>query len=194
LPVNDDTPGQSGGRRDQVTAYLGLGSNLGDRAENLQRALELLGRTGDLARDRSGVEVAQVRNGIEVAQVSPVYETDPVGYLDQPPFLNLVAEIRTNLAPVPLLQACLRAERDLGRVRTVRWGPRSIDIDILLYGALTLREPDLEIPHPRLWERAFVLIPLLDLRPDLPGPDGRPARELPTASDSAGVRRWGSLG
>lgn len=181
-PVNSESPGQSGSSHDHIIAYLGLGSNLGDRAGNLRRALELLRRAGESARGRPGVQVTRI---------SPVYETDPVGYLDQPPFLNLVAEVRTDLAPLHLLQACLRAERDLGRVRTDRWGPRTIDIDILLYDEVTLQQPDLEIPHPRLWERAFVLIPLLDLHPDLKGPGGRPARELPAASESPGVRRWG---
>lgn len=158
----------------EVTAYLGLGSNLGDRAGNLRQALVQLQQAG----------------GIRVTRVSPTYETDPVGYLDQPAFLNLVAEVQTTLTPRDLLEACLQVERRLGRVRTLRWGPRTIDIDILFYGELALSEPDLEIPHPRLWERGFVLIPLLDLLPDLEAPGGRAARELPAARNIAGIRRW----
>jgi 2-amino-4-hydroxy-6-hydroxymethyldihydropteridine diphosphokinase len=142
--------------------YLGLGSNLGDRAAQLAAAVAALERAGVAVRRRS-----------------PLYETRPVGVVDQPPFLNAVAEAETRLAPPALLAAVKAIERALGRVPGPRWGPRAIDIDILLYGdaRVICREPWLEIPHPRLWERQFVLVPLADLRPDLRDPDGVPIAE-----------------
>ncbi len=126
-----------------VTAYLGLGSNLGDRARNLREALERLQEGGVTMRD-----------------VSSVYESDAILLTEQPPFLNLVARVETELGPRELLQTCLRVEGEMGRVRTVRWGPRVIDIDILLYGGQTIDEPGLRVPHPGLRERAFVTVPL----------------------------------
>lgn len=131
-----------------VRCYLGLGSNLGDRAVNLQRAVDLLGGHA----------------GIRVLRSSRVYETDPVGP-PQPDYLNAVVEVETALAARELLHACLDVERELGRVRTERWGPRVIDVDILTYGDETIDEPDLIVPHPRMHERAFVLVPLADLDP-----------------------------
>ncbi|NPV53657.1 MAG: 2-amino-4-hydroxy-6-hydroxymethyldihydropteridine diphosphokinase [Firmicutes bacterium] len=132
-----------------IIAYLGLGSNLGDREANLRRALQLL------------VEGP----GVTLLKVSPLYETDPVGYTEQGPFLNAVVEIETTLDPHQLLARALHVEDALGRVRPVRWGPRTVDIDILLYGNRTIRDKDLEIPHPRMWQRGFVLVPLADLNP-----------------------------
>ncbi|HHV61504.1 MAG TPA: 2-amino-4-hydroxy-6-hydroxymethyldihydropteridine diphosphokinase [Firmicutes bacterium] len=137
-----------------VIAYLGLGSNLGDREENLRRALRLLGD----------------EPGVRLLRVSPLYETDPVGYTEQDPFLNAVAEVETTLDPHQLLSWVLDIERRLGRVRSVRWGPRTIDIDILLYNNLVMRDKDLEIPHPRMWQRGFVLVPLADLNADIAVP------------------------
>ncbi len=142
--------------------FLSLGSNLGDREENLHRALRAL----------------TDHPAIRLVQVSRWYETEPVGLTDQPWFLNLVAEIKTGLPPLALLQAIQEMECRLGRVRQVRWGPRTVDIDILLYGNLTLTLPGLQIPHPRMLERAFVLVPLNQLAPDLVLPDGRPLNQV----------------
>lgn len=131
------------------TAYVSLGSNQGDRLQLLRSAVTMLRDTAS----------------IDVTRISSVYETDPVGYQDQPPFLNIVVEVETSLAPHALLKACQSIERALGRVRTIRWGPRTIDLDILLVGDVGLDEEVLTIPHPRMTERAFVLIPLAEIAP-----------------------------
>jgi 2-amino-4-hydroxy-6-hydroxymethyldihydropteridine diphosphokinase len=135
--------------------FLGLGSNLGDRRVNLLSALRLL----------DGME------GMEIIEVSSVYETAPWGVTDQPVFLNMVALASTNRDPRGVLDACMEVESELGRVRGERWGPRLIDVDILLYDDLEMEQEDLIIPHPRILERDFVLVPLLELRPyiSLPG-------------------------
>ncbi len=131
-------------------AYIGLGSNLGDREENLRKALEVLG----------------AMEGIEVREVSEFIETRPAGGPSQPPFLNGAAAISTELPPQRLLAALQRAEREAGRVpRGVRWGPREADLDLILYGDLVLSTPDLEIPHPRFRDRLFVLEPLASIAP-----------------------------
>jgi len=142
--------------------FIGIGSNLGDKEGNIGRALDLL------AADRR----------LSPSAVAPLYRTDPVGYQDQDWFLNTVALFHTEMQPGELLELLVRTENDLGRVRTVRWGPRVIDLDILLYGEKAVRSPDLEIPHPRLTERAFVVVPLADLDPELLLPGGRRAAEL----------------
>lgn len=129
-----------------VRAYLGIGSNLGDRLEYLQRAVDGLAAT----------------SGIDVVAVSAVYETDPVGP-QQPDYLNAVVAVDTTLSPRALLGACQRQEAEAERVRDVRWGPRTLDVDVVLYGDETVDEPDLQIPHPRWRERDFVLAPLADL-------------------------------
>jgi len=148
---------------DTVRAYLGLGSNLGDRHGNLRKALEML----------------DAREGIDVAEASSFIETDPVGGPEgQPKFVNAAVAVDTTLSPRELLGACQEVERALGRERgpdEVRWGPRTIDIDILLYGDKVIREPDLRIPHPRMHEREFVLVPLAQIAPEI------------TAGKSAGV-------
>lgn len=130
------------------TIYLSLGSNLGDRERKLQGALVAL------------ASIARVRT------VSSIFETEPVGEKDQPAFLNLAAAVETDLRPTALLGAIKRIERDLGRTRTFRWGPRAIDIDILLYGDLQIETPSLSIPHRELANRAFVLVPLAEIAPD----------------------------
>ena len=158
-------------------AYIGLGSNLGDRARYLAAAVRLLADCP----------------GTRVLRVSPVYETEPVGVTDQPAFLNAVAEIETALGPWELLLCCQGIEAELGRARSSRWGPRVIDLDILTLGDLRVDETDLTIPHPRLAERAFALRPLADLAPDLRMPDGRSAREALDAVGESGVREWGRL-
>jgi len=133
--------------------YLSLGSNIGDREANLRAALEHLESTG-----------------LHILRVSPIYETEPVDYTDQRWFLNLVAEAETELFPLQLLQRTQKIERALGRVRTVAKGPRTIDIDILLYANAVVRTSALDIPHPRMANRRFVLAPLADLAPDLRHP------------------------
>ncbi len=152
--------------------YLGLGSNLGDRLGNLTAAVE-------------GLE----RRAVHTARSSRVYETDPVGGPPQPEYLNAVIEVDTELEPAELLRACLDAERELGRVRGERWGPRVIDIDLLTYGDRTISEPGLEVPHPRMHERAFVLVPLLELDADPALPGGRSAAKLRLGPEAlSGVR------
>lgn len=130
-------------------AYIALGSNLGDRGGMLAEALRRL----------------DAGEGVTVTGVSAVYETDPVGYTEQPAFLNMAAALRTTLPPVALLRLLLEVERQLGRVRDVRWGPRVIDLDLLLYGAVKMDGAELTLPHPRMMERAFVLVPLADVLP-----------------------------
>ncbi|HEY3069455.1 MAG TPA: 2-amino-4-hydroxy-6-hydroxymethyldihydropteridine diphosphokinase [Gaiellaceae bacterium] len=148
--------------------FIGLGSNLGERAENLQMAFERLEALGRV-------------------RASAVRETDPVGIIDQPKFLNAVAALETELAPRELLERLLEIERDLGRDRSreARWGPRTIDLDLLLYGAETIDEPGLTVPHARLAERAFVLEPLHELDPELVLPDGRRIKDLLRSQRSA---------
>jgi 2-amino-4-hydroxy-6-hydroxymethyldihydropteridine diphosphokinase len=123
-----------------------------------------------------------VRDLPDVVAVSPVYETDPVGGPEQGPYLNLVVQLDTERSPRELLGIAHRLEAAAGRVRTERWGPRPLDIDILLVGDITLDEPDLVVPHPRMWERNFVLIPLHDLAPDLV-PERRTDRSVRLAGE-----------
>jgi len=132
--------------------YIALGSNLGDRAHNLAAAREAL-----------------AEGAVVISAVSSVYETEPWGPKPQGPYLNQVVRATTRLAPKALLARLLEIERSLGRERggTERYGPRIIDLDILLYDDLLLREPDLQLPHPRMLERAFVLVPLAEIAPDL---------------------------
>jgi 2-amino-4-hydroxy-6-hydroxymethyldihydropteridine diphosphokinase len=135
-----------------MRAYLGLGANLGDRDATIHRAVELLGRDGD----------------VDVVAVSTLRETDPVGLVDQPRFLNGVAVVETELSPRELLDRLLAVERVLGRTRTgPRYGPRTIDLDLLVYGDEMVDEPGLTVPHPRLAERQFALEPLAEVEPDL---------------------------
>ena len=133
-------------------AYVGLGANLGLREETLRRAVELLGDT----------------EHVDMIAVSELRETDPVGVVDQPRFLNGATAIDTTLSPRALLNALLGIERELGRIRgDERWGPRTVDLDLLLYGDKIVDEPGLSVPHPRLYERRFALEPLAELDPDL---------------------------
>jgi 2-amino-4-hydroxy-6-hydroxymethyldihydropteridine diphosphokinase len=133
-----------------TVAYLGLGSNAGDRDHNLGRARELL-----------------ERRAVHVLRASSIIETEPWGVTDQDPFLNQVLEVDWQGGPTGLLEAAKAVEAETGRTPTYRWGPREIDVDILLFDDLVVSEPGLEIPHPRMWERDFVLVPLRELRPDL---------------------------
>ncbi len=146
-----------------MRAYVGLGGNVGDRRSYLRLAVERLRSERDL----------------EVVAVSRLRETDPVGFRDQPRFLNAVAALETALAPRALLDRLLAIERALGRERTgPRYGPRTIDLDLLVHGDETVDEPGLVVPHPRLAERRFALEPLVELDPDLVLPDGRRAADL----------------
>ena len=154
-------------------AYLGLGSNLGDRLATLQQAVGLLA----------------TEPGLRVDACSRVWETDPVGGPDQPDFLNVVIRVDTDLAPLDLLAACNRVESALGRVRDVRWGPRTVDIDVLLFDDRRIDEPTLTVPHPRMTQRAFVLLPLLDLVPDPVLPGGERVAEIRLGADAASGAR-----
>ena len=156
-----------------MEAYLGIGSNLGDRLGNLQRAVDGLND----------------EPGVEVTASSRVWETDPVGGPPQPDFLNVVVAVRGALEPAGLLAACQRVEEALGRVRDVRWGPRTVDIDIELIDDLELRDPALTIPHPRMTQRAFVMLPLLELDPNLMLPGGARLVDIPLGPDAAGGAR-----
>jgi 2-amino-4-hydroxy-6-hydroxymethyldihydropteridine diphosphokinase len=142
-----------------VIGYLGLGSNIGDRRARLEDAVRALGGRG---------------RGVRVLASSSVYETEPVGLvLDQPEFLNACLQIETELGPIELLDACKRAEREVGRQRGgVRHGPRVIDIDVLALGGLTVQSERMDLPHREVTSRRFVMVPLLELEPQLTLPDG----------------------
>lgn len=152
-------------------AFLGLGTNLGDRLANLQRAVDVLAGTP----------------GVSVRRSSRIYETAPIGPA-QLDFLNAVVEVDTNLEPHALLAACAAVERALHRVRGIRWGPRTIDVDLLAYDRRVVATNELTIPHPRMHERAFVLVPLLELTEDPPLPGGRHVGDLPTDGWNDDVR------
>lgn len=150
-----------------VSAFLALGSNLGDRLEHLRRAVALLNR----------------EDGVRVVRSSRVYETAPVGPA-QPDYLNAVVEVESTLAAHDLLRACLDVEKIMGRVRAERWGPRVIDVDVLTFDQERIDEPDLIVPHPRMHERAFVLVPLLELTADPMLPRGALVADLRLADDA----------
>lgn len=157
------------------TAYLGLGSNLGDRRGLLVSALAAL-RTRNVAVDR----------------VSSVYETAPVGVTEQPDFLNIVARVTTGLGPDALLASCLEVEAALGRTRRERWGPRTVDIDLLWFDGIAMKAEALTLPHPRMLERAFVLFPLAEIAPELML-DGKTAAVRAAELTDQGVRKAGPL-
>lgn len=155
------------------TVYLALGTNINDRFAHLQAA------------------VAALPPVVRVMAESPIYETEPWGFTDQPAFLNQVISAKTQLEPLKLLAHLKQLETNLGRTPTFRYGPRQIDIDILFYDDIILASPELEIPHPRLQERAFVLVPLADLAPDLQHPLlGKTVRELLASVDTKGVKPY----
>lgn len=153
--------------------YLSLGSNLGNRTANLRAAIAAMPPT------------------INVLGESPTYETPPWGYTEQPAFLNLALKGETDLTPLELLVFLKSVETQVGRVASFRYGPRQIDLDILFYNSLVLETPRLFIPHPRLHERAFVLVPLADLAPDLRHPVfGKTISELLAKVNRSGISRW----
>ncbi len=145
-----------------ATAFVGIGSNLGDRETHLRGALDLLA----------------AEDGIEIVAISRLRETEPVGPVEQGPFLNGAVQLSTDLPPRQLLERLLDVERRLGRVRDVRFGPRTIDLDLLVYGDETADEPGLALPHPRLHERRFALEPLAELEPGLVVPGRGPVSAL----------------
>jgi 2-amino-4-hydroxy-6-hydroxymethyldihydropteridine diphosphokinase len=153
--------------------FIGLGSNLGERLANLEAA------------------VRSLPPAVQLRRRSPVYETAPWGFQEQPDFLNQVVQAETHLSPLELLTHLKSIEATLGRVPTFRNGPRTIDLDILLYDRLVLELPDLTLPHPRLSERAFVLYPLADLAPDLRHPaSGKSVRQMLGEVDPSGIHLY----
>ena len=161
--------------RNEQRAYLSLGGNLGEPAEAMAAALRML--------DADPMT--------RVVAVSSLYRTRPWGKLDQPDFLNAAAKIATRQTPQGLLDLCLGAELSLKRVRKERWGPRIVDIDLLSFGDISLHEPGLELPHPRMLERAFVLVPLAEIAPDHVMA-GKTIAEHAAAIDRAGIERQDS--
>ena len=135
------------------TAYVALGSNLGDKEANLRRALELL-----------------QERGVEIVKTSTFISTEPYGVTDQPQFLNGVCEVRTSLVPLALLHTLLEVEQEMGRVRLRHWGERNIDLDLLLYEDVVMDTPELKLPHPDMQNRDFVLLPLAEIAPELVHP------------------------
>ena len=153
-----------------MRAFIGVGANLGNRAETIARAIELLGE----------------QDGVEVVAVSTLRDTDPVGVVEQPRFLNGAVAVETELPPPELLERLLDVELALGRTREgPRFGPRTIDLDLLVYGDVELAEPGLTVPHPRLAERRFVLEPLAELDSELVVPGRGPVSELLRGLQSA---------
>jgi len=159
---------------EMVTAYLGLGSNMGDRQGNLEKALDFLSQR------------------LRIGKVSSIYDTEPVGNINQPRFLNLVCQVYTSLAPIALLTLGKAIESKMGRASGKSNVPRPIDIDILFCGDQVVETPELVIPHPRLTERAFVLVPLAQIAPDLVHPvNGKTIKKLlAELTEEQGVFKW----
>ncbi len=156
------------------SAYLSMGSNIGNRLEHLQQAVQLLNE----------------HSSIKVLQVSSVYETEPVGLTEQAKFLNIAVELETSLEATELLSACQSIENKLGRMRKIRWGPRTVDLDILLYNEDHIQLEDLIIPHLRMQERAFVLVPLIEINSEVKNPvTGALYRDEPAMQED-GVNLW----
>lgn len=153
---------------------IGMGGNVGDVAAAMQWALDAIGANGSC----------------KVQKISPVYQTAPWGLVDQPDFLNCCVSLRTPLAPLAFLDMIQKIEHDGGRVREIRWGPRTLDIDLLTYGDETIEMPRLTVPHPRMLERAFVMVPLADIEPDLMIA-GQKASAHAGALDQAGMQKTG---
>jgi 2-amino-4-hydroxy-6-hydroxymethyldihydropteridine diphosphokinase len=159
-------------------ACIGLGSNIGDREQYLLQAIQMLHE------DPS----------INVIRCSSIYETEPVGYVDQASFLNMAVTVTTELSPQSLLHRMHEIEQSLGRTRDIHWGPRTIDLDLLLYGQLSMATPELTLPHPRMLERPFVLIPLIEMRGELSIPGCVSGfSELEKLDGKEGVKRWKTM-
>lgn len=176
-----------------VTAFLGLGTNLGRREENLAAAIQRLGECPLGSANSTHPATNRGKKAIKVLRSSAVYQTSPWGLEEQPDFLNCVLEVQTNLPPAGLLECAKAVEESLGRLPGLRYGPRLIDVDILLYGSTVVDQPDLQIPHPRLHLRAFALIPLAELDPELIHPllnisVGQLAQQI---NGQEGVKLWG---
>ncbi|MFF6017677.1 2-amino-4-hydroxy-6-hydroxymethyldihydropteridine diphosphokinase [Lysinibacillus fusiformis] len=156
--------------------YLSIGTNIGERYENLQQAVALL----------------REKENVEVVRVSSVYETAAVGYTDQADFLNIAVHLKTDASSTEMLKICQSIEQELGRVREFRWGPRIIDLDILLYNQETIETENLLVPHPRMYERAFVLVPLVEITPAPFGDQLQQAHHLLQHMDleSEGINLW----
>jgi 2-amino-4-hydroxy-6-hydroxymethyldihydropteridine diphosphokinase len=161
-----------------MQVYLGIGSNLGDRQANIEKALKLLNER------------------LQIELVSSIYETKPMGYVEQPKFLNAVCRGQTELGPLQLLSLVKGIEASLGRVSSFPNAPRTIDLDIIFYGDMIMQTPELTIPHPRLEKRAFVLIPLLEIAPDLSHPvSGESVKDLTArVQRREGIKKIGKLG
>lgn len=157
-------------------AYLSIGTNIGEREEQLRKAVRLL----------------QKQKKLQVLIVSSVYETDPVGFTEQPSFFNIAVKLKTSMTPYELLGVCQEIENELGRERVIRWGPRTIDLDILLYNHDNIKSDSLIIPHPRMSERAFVLIPLaeIDAAVKLPGTHLPLEQYVQNVQGKEGVKLW----
>jgi 2-amino-4-hydroxy-6-hydroxymethyldihydropteridine diphosphokinase len=157
-------------------AFIALGSNMGDRAANLKEAIQMLAE----------------HPGINLVSYSSIYETDPIGYEEQAEFLNMVIAADTDRTPHELLEVCMSIEKELGRKREFKWGPRIIDLDILLYNHENMIPEDLIIPHPRMKERAFVIVPLAEIgeRTEVQGMDTPLEALLEELTDREGVRIW----
>jgi 2-amino-4-hydroxy-6-hydroxymethyldihydropteridine diphosphokinase len=156
------------------TAYIALGSNQGDRSGYLCKAVEEIGR----------------HEQITVEKESSIYETDPVGYTDQDRFLNMVIKVKTALPSIDLLKVLQGFELYFGRKREIRWGPRTLDLDILLYNQENIETEELIVPHPRMWERAFVFIPLLEIADKADIPTDIDRKALLELQDREGVQVW----
>lgn len=155
--------------------YISLGSNMGDKEETLRHAVQLL----------------QQHEEIKVVKLSSIYETDPVGYTDQDLFLNMVILVHTTLSAQELLEECQKVEQVLKRIRIIRWGPRTIDLDILLYNHDNIETETLVVPHVRMHERAFVLVPLVEIAPNLKyPPTGIALQVMLEQVGKEGVRQW----
>ncbi|QKS69667.1 2-amino-4-hydroxy-6-hydroxymethyldihydropteridine diphosphokinase [Paenalkalicoccus suaedae] len=161
----------------EITAYISIGSNIGDRAQEL----------------RSSIDYLNEHDCVRVTKESSIYETAPVGVTDQPEFLNMVVEIHTSLRPLDLLAYTQSIEKRMGRERKEKWGPRTIDLDILLFSNENIELESLKVPHPRMNERGFVLIPLQEIAPGLRYPDGASIEaDIHELTDKEGVRKWKS--
>lgn len=155
-------------------AFISIGSNIGDRFQHLKDSIRAL----------------HSHDGVSVLLVSSIYETAPVGYTDQADFLNVVIQVETTLEAEQLLAVCQEIEHELGRVRDIRWGPRTVDLDILLYHHDKIETESLIVPHPRMHERAFVLIPLLEIAPTALHPVTRRQYAEEAAVHDEGVKIW----